>query len=525
MSLPKRHGRDWCDMEKLGCVYLVGAGPGDPGLITLKGKALLSTCDAVVYDHLASERFLDWVPRDCQRIYVGKQAGHHSMKQEEINDVLVELALSGSRVVRLKGGDPFVFGRGGEEILTLEKHGIPYETVPGVTSAVAVPESAGIPVTHRAKSRSFHVITGHTMGGEECLPPDFDLYGKLPGTLVFLMGLGPLPLITERLIAAGKAPDTPSAVIENGTLPGERVVRAPLALLNERVKEAGIGTPAVIVVGETAACEMKYNTAGPLAGRRVGITGTEHFTEKLARVLEEQGAQVSRLIRMDVRSFEGEAPMQEAYRRLETYTWIVFTSANGVRLFFHGLMASGRDCRALGQARFAVIGDGTAKELGQYGFLADYMPDTYCAEDLARGLTGILGQTDRLLLARSKGGSPVLTEILDQAGIACDDIVLYEVAGSPEGPLISEEEARPDYITFASASGVRAFFEQMKQEQAHGRPAGAWLSAGSGKQVKLTCIGRITARELERQGFCADIIAEQYHIEGLVQAIIKDSFV
>lgn len=323
-------------MDRLGCVYLVGAGPGDPGLMTLKGRELLSLCDVVVYDHLASERFLDWVPENCRKIYVGKQAGHHSMKQEEINGILVELALSGRTVVRLKGGDPFVFGRGGEEVLALEKHGIPYETVPGVTSAVAVPESAGIPVTHRAVSRSFHVITGHTQAGTECLPPDFGVYGTLPGTLVFLMGLGQLPKIVQQLIDSGKSPDTPAAVIENGTLPGERVIRAPLAQISSRVREAGLGTPAVIVVGDTAAYEMKYRTEGPLAGKRVGITGTEQFAGKLAAALSEQGAQVSWLINMKVEDHIDEAPMQTAYRNLSDYTWLVFTSANGVRLFSRG---------------------------------------------------------------------------------------------------------------------------------------------------------------------------------------------
>ena len=227
-------------------VYLVGAGPGDPALMTLKGQALLSSCGALVYDHLASRQFLEWVPSACRKIYVGKQAGHHSMKQDEINAVLVELALSGLTVVRLKGGDPFVFGRGGEEIQALEAHGIPYETVPGVTSAIAVPECAGIPVTHRGVSRSFHVITGHTRDGEDCLPPEFETYGSLPGTLVFLMGLGQLPAITARLIEGGMAPDTPAAVIENGTLPDQRAVRAPLSGIHAKVLEAGIGTPAIM---------------------------------------------------------------------------------------------------------------------------------------------------------------------------------------------------------------------------------------------------------------------------------------
>ena len=512
-------------MDRLGCVYLVGAGPGDPGLMTLKGRELLSLCDVVVYDHLASERFLDWVPENCRKIYVGKQAGHHSMKQEEINGILVELALSGRTVVRLKGGDPFVFGRGGEEVLALEKHGIPYETVPGVTSAVAVPESAGIPVTHRAVSRSFHVITGHTQAGTECLPPDFGVYGTLPGTLVFLMGLGQLPKIVQQLIDSGKSPDTPAAVIENGTLPGERVIRAPLAQISSRVREAGLGTPAVIVVGDTAAYEMKYRTEGPLAGKRVGITGTEQFAGKLAAALSEQGAQVSWLINMKVEDHIDEAPMQTAYRNLSDYTWLVFTSANGVRLFFQGLFKDGRDYRCLGHVKFAVIGDGTGRELAGYGFNADYMPDTYCAKALADGLVQVAGPGDRLLIARSGGGSPVLAQTLLDAGIRFDDIVLYEVSGRQASSFRPEQEMRLDYITFASASGVRAFFDCMDKAGTGDTANKALGPAGSLKDIRLVCIGAVTAHELERQGYRADITAGQYHIEGLVQAIIKDSFV
>ena len=334
-------------MDRLGCVYLVGAGPGDPGLMTLKGRELLSLCDVVVYDHLASERFLDWVPENCRKIYVGKQAGHHSMKQEEINGILVELALSGRTVVRLKGGDPFVFGRGGEEVLVLEKHGIPYETVPGVTSAVAVPESAGIPVTHRAVSRSFMLSQDMTQARHR-MPYPLTFRGWY-GTRSPLAGPfwvipygagGSCQRLVQQLIDSGKSPDTPAAVIENGTLPGERVIRAPLAQISSRVREAGLGTPAVIVVGDTAAYEMKYRTEGPLAGKRVGITGTEQFAGKLAAALSEQGAQVSWLINMKVEDHIDEAPMQTAYRNLSDYTWLVFTSANGVRLFFPGAFQS-----------------------------------------------------------------------------------------------------------------------------------------------------------------------------------------
>ena len=442
------------------------------------------------------------------------------MKQEEINELLVTLALSGLTVVRLKGGDPFVFGRGGEEILALEAHKIPYVGVPGVTSAVAVPECAGIPVTHRAVSRSFHVITGHMREGGECLPPGFENYGSLPGTLVFLMGLGQLPAITQRLITGGKSPDTPAAVIERGTLPGQRVVRAALSRLHDAVQREGIRTPAVIVVGETAAYDMKCSALRPLSGIRVGITGTEQFAGRLTRALEAQGAQVSWVLDMKVISHAESAPMKDAYKNLEQYTWIVFTSANGVRLFFLGLRAAGRDYRSLGHVKFAVIGEGTGRELERYGFQEDYMPESYCAEALGQGLCGILTPADRLLIARSKGGSPVLTRLLGQAGILFDDIPLYEVKGSsvndssvnnsPANDSPADKTETLDYLTFASASGVRAYFERM---DSIGMPS--WLP-----DAKMVCIGDITARELERSGHKAHITASSYHIGGLVQAII-----
>lgn len=508
---PRWPGKDLCDMErkKQGIVYLVGAGPGAPGLLTLRGKELLSACDAVVYDHLASERFLDWVPKHCHRVYVGKQAGQHSMKQEEINNVLVKLALKGLNVVRLKGGDPFVFGRGGEEVMALAEHGILYEVVPGVTSAVAVPECAGIPVTHRAVSRSFHVITGHTQDGGGCLPPDLDMYGKIQGTLVFLMGLGQLPAIAKSLMEGGRPPETPAAVIEKGTLPGERTVRAPLGRLYEAAKEAEIGAPAIIVVGETASYEMKCGAFKPLGGIRVGITGTGHFTDKLKEALEAKGAQVSLVMEMKVESHAEEAPMQEAYGRLKEYGWIVFTSANGVRLFFQGLVRAGRDYRALGHVKFAVIGDGTGKELESHGFLADFMPDSYSAKALAQGLAMILTEPCRVLIARSEGGSPELTHILADAGIPFDDIILYHVQGSGAALKDEEDSAALDYLTFASASGARALFQELRE-------TGGQIS----EHTRLACIGAITARELEKQGRKADITAARYHIDGLVQAIV-----
>lgn len=499
-------------MKKQGKVYLIGAGPGDPGLITLKGLELLKICDAVVYDHLASESLLDWTRTDCRRIFVGKQIGHHSMKQPEINRILLTLAGEGLTVVRLKGGDPFVFGRGGEEVLALEQEGFPYELVPGVTSAIAVPECAGIPVTHREVSRSFHVITGHTQGRKDCLPPDFELYGKLPGTLVFLMGLKQLPLIVKGLLDSGKPPETPAAVIEKGTLPEQRTVRAALINLEKRVAEAGLKTPAVIVVGEVAAYNMCSALDKPLSGFRVGITGTERFAGKLTTLLETKGASCTWIYAMDLLSKADLPEMQNACKNLGAYSWLIFTSANGVTLFFQGLLKAGRDFRALGRLKLAVIGPGTAEKLREYGFLPDYMPEEYSAKALGTGLARFLAKDDRVLIPRSMGGSRELTEALEKTGAAIDDIILYEVKGREKTDL--SEAGRFDCLVFASASGVRSFFQDSRILKK------LFLNrAEPDNTPKLICIGRVTAAALESLGLKADVTAETYDIRGLAEAM------
>ena len=509
------------EMSKAGMVSLVGAGPGAWELMTLGGLKRLRECDAVVYDHLASDRFLALLREGCRKIYVGKQSGSHSMKQEEINNLLIELAGQGLKVVRLKGGDPFVFGRGGEEIQALKEHGISWELVPGVTSAVAVPEMAGIPVTHRGVSRSFHVITGHTKEQGKDEVPDMTPYAKLPGTLVFLMGLKQLPEIADRLIAAGKNPDTPAAVIEKGTLKGQRAVRASLEKLAERARAAKIGTPAVIIVGDTAAfdmscsfdadCREKESAAEELSlnGVRIAVTGTSSFTVRLKTALENKGALTETAMELKLVSFDSSQPVNEAYKNLKAYTWIGFTSANGVRLFFDGLFRRGLDCRALGSCRFAVIGDGTAGELLNHGFRPDLMPEIYSAGSLGENLASALDKEDRILIARSRSGSKELTEPLCHAGLSYDDVAFYDV--EKEGAILPCSFI-PDYLTFASASGVRAFF-------GCGHPL---LKDGRMEKIRLVCIGQATAAALSEFGVRPDVIAGKFDIQGLVDAICRD---
>ena len=299
--------------KKWGTVYLVGAGPGAGELLTIRGMERLKACDAVVYDHLASQELLGFVRKDCRIIYAGKEAGSHSMPQEEINRLLIGLAKEGLNVVRLKGGDPFVFGRGSEEILALKEAGISWETVPGITSAVAVPELAGIPVTHRGISRSFHVITGHTLtGGRE--QNELKAYAAMEGTLVFLMGFHSLSSITEGLIRGGKSPQTPAALIENGSLLNQRVLRADLETLAAKAKEQGFHTPAIIVVGEAAAFNLQPETVNPrrpLDGMTVGLIGTEHFTDQMEIALRKEGAKTETLLRMECLEEKGKNEPQK----------------------------------------------------------------------------------------------------------------------------------------------------------------------------------------------------------------------
>lgn len=499
-------------MKETGVVYLVGAGPGDPGLITEKGLSRLRTCDAVVYDSLISDRLLEEVPEGGRKIYVGKRAGAHSMKQEDISRLLVELAKEGHKVVRLKGGDPFVFGRGGEEIQALSGAGIPFEVVSGVTSAVAALGAAGIPVTHRAVSRSFHVMTGHTLSGDGTLPLDFDAFARLSGTLVFLMSLGNLPLIVKGLLEQGKSGETPAAVIENGTLPGQRTVRAALCRIGEKVLEEGIKSPAILVVGETAALDFSSTLKQPLEGCRIGVTGTASFAGKLRQELEAMGGLTECLLSLSVKSFRGEMAMKKAYENLASYTWVIFTSANGVREFFNGLLESGCDFRSLGHVKFGTVGKGTAQELFRFGFRADYTPQNYCTKDLAEGLKSLVSPRDRLLIPRSLGGSEELNQILDEAGISYDDVALYRVAcEGKEGETRKEALGSLDYLTFASASGVNAFFENRAEE-----------TRKALEGVSIACIGDITAKALMDHGRKADIVAESYTVSGMAEAICRD---
>ncbi|WP_271713238.1 uroporphyrinogen-III C-methyltransferase [Anaeromicropila herbilytica] len=492
-------------------VYLVGAGPGDIDLLTRKGERLLRTCEVVIYDRLVSMELLDFVPKTCERIYVGKTVGNHAMKQEEINEIIIKKALENKKVLRLKGGDPFVFGRGGEEVLALQKEKIPYEVVPGVTSVTSCLAYAGIPITHRGSSNSFHVITGHTKDSDNQLTDNYEYLAKLDGTLVFLMGMGNLDRIVEQLIAYGKDKNTPVAIIYKGTTIQQKVVRGTLDTIYQKVLEQKIKSPSIIVVGDVAGLHMEKIHQGVLNGIRIGITGTNKLTDKLKFLLEDNGAKVLNLSFLKVEEIKEEDSLYNTIHRIGDYNWIVFTSTNGVEVFFHRLLKEKIDYRIFSNMKFAVVGKGTEEALLRKGFQADYMPTKYTTKDLGEGLKNILKKEESVLLVRAKEASIELVNILKEANIQYHDLAIYDLSIDEEKKnSVLEYIDDIDVITFASSSGVRSLLGELsieKKEQL--------------RQKKIVCIGDITAKTLESYGYDNYIIAEEYTADGMVEKIVE----
>lgn len=503
-------GEQMADKVRQGKVYLLGAGPGDMGLLTQKCLACLRTADVIVYDNLVSGSLLNEAKEDAELIYAGKRASNHHLKQEETNELLVRKALEGKNVARLKGGDPFIFGRGGEEAEKLHRAGIEFEIVPGISSSYAAAAYAGIPVTHRDFASSFHVITGHESNTKEGLALNYELLAREEGTLVFLMGLNNLPHITKELIAGGKDPDTPTAVIQEGTTARQRMAKGTLRTIEERVKEAGIVTPAVILVGEVAALSEKLSWfgKGPLSGIRVLLTGTEAMCQKQQEVLKEEGAEAISFSLIRTKRLRSEK-LTQAISKLSGYSWLVFTSSNGVELFFEELKENHKDIRSLCDIRFAVIGSGTKDALEAKGIYADFVPAKYSSKDLAAEWIPELTSNDRVLLLRAEEASQELTKALEQADIPYEAIPLY----TTEVDRRKEEElkrviSKVDYITFASASAVKAFVSM----------------AGDLEQLKakIICIGPVTERAAAAAGLKVHQSAVTYTAEGIRDVLLKE---
>ncbi|MDD6489975.1 MAG: uroporphyrinogen-III C-methyltransferase [Clostridia bacterium] len=490
-------------MSNTGKVYLVGAGCGDYDLITLRGLKLLKQCDTVVYDSLIDNRLIDFVLPNTEKICVGKRAGHHSEKQENINKILVQKANEGKTVVRLKGGDPFVFGRGGEEIQALQENNIEYSVVPGISSSVAVPELAGIPVTHRELSRSFHIITGHT--SENLLPKDMKIYAELSGTLVFLMGLRNLKHISEMLIKYDKNENTPVAVISDGASKNQKIIRGNLNNIADKVEKSKLQPPAVIVVGDVATFDFSDTVKLPLKDTSVTVTGTKNFVEKLSLQLEKLGAEVQKANYLNVIEYTENKIFDNALMNIQKYSVIVLTSINGAEIFFNRLIRLNIDIRKLCNVKFAVIGSGTADVLKKHGIIADIVPDIYTSQALGNELVKKSSDNENILILRAEQGSPELTQILDNAKINYNDIKIYDVVGDSKANETTE--INTDFITFASSSGVKAFFENNYK-----------ISS----KTKIICIGNATANTLKSYEISDYLISETQNVQGITDTILQE---
>ena len=491
-----------------GKVWLVGAGPGDIGLFTLKGAAVLQQADVVVYDSLVGEGVLAKIPEHARLINVGKRANHHTMVQEDINKVLLEEAEKGNKVVRLKGGDPFLFGRGGEELELLSENGIPYEIVPGVTSPISVPAYNGIPVTHRDFCSSLHIITGHKRAGQE-YDIDFKALTQTKGTLVFLMGIAALEDICKGLLAGGMNSDMPAAVLQKGTTAGQKRVVATVGTLKEEVDRQGIETPAIIVVGKVCSLADKFAWYEklPLAGWKVLVTRPRQHISKTADLLRQKGAEVLELPSICTVPVEDNGRLYEAFEKLDTYQWIIFTSPAGVEIFFDEMDRKEMDVRSLGQAKIAVIGEGTKKKLKDHHLLADFVPDVYDGDTLGAELAKQLQGNEKILIPRAEAGNKKLTELLEQTGAKVDDIATYTTCYE-KSRLIDEkkelETGSVDCVVFTSASTVKGFVEGTKGLDY--------------TKVKAACIGKQTKAAADAYGMQTRM-AKKATIESLIELV------
>ncbi|MBR6473067.1 MAG: uroporphyrinogen-III C-methyltransferase [Firmicutes bacterium] len=483
----------------MGRVYLIGAGPGSKDLITVRGLELLREADAVLYDSLLDYALLEEVKPGCELIEAGKRMGSHSMAQDEINRILIDAAEKYICVVRLKGGDPFVFGRGGEEAMALMEAGIDFEVIPGVTSAVSVPMRAGIPVTHRGMSRSFHVITGHTKDDEL----DYGRYAMLDGTLIFLMGLNRIRKITSDLIAGGMDINTPAAVISDGFTEDEIIVRASLVNIAEETENAEVRAPAIIVVGGTAGMDLRPHTSA----KECLIVGTRSFALRMKSALAKEG--INSRVALELRPVmtdEGKQQLTESLANVEKYSWITFSSQNAVTMFFEVANEAGFDRRRLANVHFAVIGEATARILRQHGYEPDLMPEEYTGAAMARCLIDALDEiTGPLLVIRAETGSTDMFTILDDASIPYEVLELYRLEASHTGCQCSV--GNNDLIILASASGVRAFFDTC-------RPV-----INNGGMPGFACIGQYTAEQLAEYGAEPLVMAGVHTTVGLAEAI------
>jgi len=499
-----------------GMVYLVGAGPGSPDLITVKGKECLQKADVIVYDYLASESLLSLAGKGAETIYAGKKSGRHFMSQEEINNLLVERANKGLTVVRLKGGDPFIFGRGGEEAMEFSRAGITFEIVPGVTSAIAVPAYAGIPLTHRDCSSTVCFITGHEDPIKEVSNINWDALTKSSGTLVFLMGIGNLAEIAGKLIDNGRPSDSPVVVIGNGTMPNQRTITGTLANISKKVKEADLAPPGVIVVGDVVSLREHLNwfESKPLFGKRILVTRPEDQTAGFIRALSELGGQCLLFPTIKIIPPVSWKELDRAIEGVSRYDWILFTGVNGVKYFFGRLDAAEKDARHLNGIKIGAIGPKTAAALMDRGISPDLIPDTYRAEEIVEALKGYALNGKRVLLPRPAIARDYIPEELKGLGALVDEVEAYQTVQ----PEYSQDQldklfkdGQIDMITFTSPSSVTNFLALLK-----GKPIYEEIY-----NVGVACIGPVTAQRAKEVGLKVAVAPDEYTVDALTTAIAE----
>ena len=496
-----------------GYVYLVGAGPGDIGLITVTGLECIQRADVIVYDRLANPRLLSYARPDAKYIYVGKTPDHHTLKQEEINEVLVEEALQGQVVTRLKGGDPYVFGRGGEEGERLREAGVPFEVVPGITSAIAVPSYAGIPVTHRHLTSTFTVITGHEDPLKASSQINWQRLAEDPGTLIFLMGVGHLAQIVAQLVDHGKSAATPIALIRWGTRPEQQVVVGTLATIVEDVARAGLTSPAIIIVGEVVTMRdtLSWFEQKPLFGQRILVTRAREQASAFSRMIEEAGGEAWEAPTIAIDSAAETPELRDAVAKAGNYDWIIFTSVNGVQAFFDAMRESGMDIRCLGKAKICAIGPKTKEALEAKGLVVAAMPEKFVAESVLECLKPLLNFGEKILLPRSDLARTLLVDTLRDLGMKVDEVVAYrtkKVDRFNDEILEKLRDKSIHIVTFTSSSTVKNFMELVGDKE---------ILEG----IRLASIGPVTTKTLAEFGLTPDIEATDYTIKGLFNAIVE----
>jgi uroporphyrinogen III methyltransferase/synthase len=485
----------------MGKVYLIGAGPGDEELITLKAIRMLKKCTAVMYDRLAGPGILKYLNEDCEIYYCGKEPGCHYKTQEEINEMLVQLVKKGHVVGRIKGGDPFVFGRGGEEILRLIEENIEFEVIPGITSAISVPNYAGIPVTHRAIAQGFHVFTGMTA---DKLNIDWKAVAGVGGTLIFLMGFKNLDIIRNRLMENGMSENTPCAIIMRGTTSKQKKAIGTLNDIKEKAEAAKISSPCIILVGEVVQFNDKFNwfERKPLFGKNICVTRSKEQAKELREKLSDLGAQVTEINAIKVK--ETKNNLEGYMDKLKDYGYIVLTSVNGVNVFFDYLVQKEYDIRNI-KAKFAAIGPATAKALLQRGIKAEIIAKEFVAEDLFAQMKSHLKKGDKILLPRSKQAREYLAEALNGIGCSVDEVTTYEIVkGDLPNPEVFNDV---DIVLFTSPSIVRNMIEMVGLENL--------------KKKRCLAIGPITAEELEKSGI-EHLVCDEYTTDGMIHKLLNN---